>query len=287
MRATWLPLLFAMLSLVRGLGLGYGLLRTKIARSVKRHVAVIVDGLECVPVTIDFHDNAFSIRSVTILEASAESQEVLVERALELEATGADGDPYGSVLWPAAKTVCARLLSMDAEELRKMTVLELGTGTGAVSLVAALCGAKTVLATDFNPFALKALERAAEMQKPAIPKDVISTRTFDVTDFSIHLPPADLLLIADLLYNPATGEAVAKRIFEAVKRGTKVILADSPRRPGRPRMIEVLTQLLGGPVVFRTVQGEPVPSQLPRHELIAATPQDAAAVSLDMALLEL
>jgi hypothetical protein len=62
---------------------------------------------------------------ITILEADADAQEQLINIALEEKSMEADEDPYGSVLWPSAKTCSLRLLELN---LAGKSVLELGTG---------------------------------------------------------------------------------------------------------------------------------------------------------------
>jgi 2-polyprenyl-3-methyl-5-hydroxy-6-metoxy-1,4-benzoquinol methylase len=142
----------------------------------------VVDGIECREVTIDIHQ---TVGPVTILEATAKSQSELVDMALalnedelmsrnQLEA----GDPYGAVLWPAASAVSNYLLT-ECGSLEGKTILELGTGTGLVSIVASLGGAAKVIATDYEPIPLRLLEYAhAHLNKNAgIP---IDTGTYSV-----------------------------------------------------------------------------------------------------------
>ena len=300
-----------MMTVARVVGVGVALLRAKSVRTLRRLAAsasddasvVNVEGLDCERVIVEFPANKYNINEVLILEASAASQEVLVDRALELESTGAEGDPYGVVSWPASRTVANRLLQLDLD-LKNCRVLELGAGTGLVSLTAALCGATHVVASDFNPYALEMIKQAAKLQRVPISPSSFTTMIFDITDHTKPLPAADLLVIADLLYNPITGEAVARRIFEAVNRGTKVIIADSPKRPGRPKMLEVLSMLMGRQVSFQVVPGQGIVGGVPRHELISETKTKAKTETrtrtrteadmrgtlpepLDMALLEL
>ena len=67
--------------------------------------------LECVPVTVR---GLPVIGRVTIVEATAASQEMLVDRALDEEREDDNDnnsdDIYGAVLWPAASALAARLL---------------------------------------------------------------------------------------------------------------------------------------------------------------------------------
>jgi hypothetical protein len=118
-----------------------------------------VNGIQCVEVTI----NIEGLGPVTILEATAEAQEDLVNMALEEDVdetanTLHAGDPYGAVLWPAASAVAAHLLQSPQP---LTSVLELGAGTGLVSIAAKLSGAHTVIATDYEDIPLQLLEYAA------------------------------------------------------------------------------------------------------------------------------
>ena len=61
------------------------------------------------------------------------------------------------MLWPAAWAVSNYLLSEPdlRDNLSSLSILELGTGTGLVSIAAAMGGCKNVLATDYEPIALE------------------------------------------------------------------------------------------------------------------------------------
>ena len=56
------------------------------------------------------------------------------------------------------------LLARAAPRCRGRTVLEVGAGSGAVAIAAARAGARTVVATDLNPHALRAVRRSAQAQ---------------------------------------------------------------------------------------------------------------------------
>ena len=121
----------------------------------------------CREVPIDV-DNLGIIR---ILEATADSQDELVEAACATEEELEEiidentlqlksGDPYGAVLWPAASAV-SNYLQTNLISLDKLTILELGTGTGLCAMAAALGGASRVIATDYEEVPLRLLEYAA------------------------------------------------------------------------------------------------------------------------------
>jgi len=196
------------------------------------------------------------VGNVNILEATAESQEDLINMALE-----EDGDPYGTVLWPSALTVASYLLTRvgsttTANTLNGLSVLELGAGTGLVSLVASLSGAKMVIATDYEEAPLKLLKYAATHLngKAVTVPDNIEIAHLDLCDFETPLPYADIVVAADVMYEPKTGRALAKRTIEALKQGSRVIVGDSPGRAGRPAFQKELQRLgITSNLVFKQV----------------------------------
>eukprot|EP00927_Polykrikos_kofoidii_P078836 TRINITY_DN75633_c0_g1_i1.p1 TRINITY_DN75633_c0_g1~~TRINITY_DN75633_c0_g1_i1.p1 ORF type:complete len:386 (+),score=47.81 TRINITY_DN75633_c0_g1_i1:138-1295(+) len=146
-------------------------------------------------------------------------------------------DPFGVKVWPMAY-VCARRL-IDFGVMGK-TVLELGCGTGLVSIAAALGGASFVFATDRCRG--NVLRAAASARMNGIH---IHTEVFDVTDFTMPLPRPriqsadgvchatavfDYLVFSDVLYWPKEAAAFGRRAAEAYAAGTTVIVADPGRR---------------------------------------------------------
>lgn len=248
-------------------------------------VTVNHEGLDivCNPVSLQFE-----IGDITILEASSEAQELLVDIALEtVDNDEPESDPYGAVLWPSARTVSNYLLKhYSSDQLKSLKLFEIGTGTGLVSLVACKAGCRQVIATDYNSLPLALLQKAMHINN--IHNDCKATTfQFDVKDASQHIPnDVDILLVADLLYDIGTAKAVARRVYEAYSQGATVLLADSPNRPGRPYFIDTLSALLGRPVVFESVSGVSVVGE--RHDLISDSRSvDDKIRALEMGLLVL
>jgi predicted nicotinamide N-methyase len=249
-----------------------------------RHV---VNDIICREIPMDLP----TVGRITILEATAESQEELVDMALLLEEEVVqqqnqklrEGDPYGAVLWPAAWAVANYLLTNSTIDLSSCTLLELGTGTGLVSMAAALGGA-TVIATDYETLALELTDYAAR----TFHNLEISCQILDMCDYETPLPPADLVVAADIMYEPKTGIAMAHRTVEALKRGSRVIVGDSPGRPGRPAFLAKLKELGVVGAEFHETVGRTCSG--PRHELIcgkgstsvSATPQDLSVALMDL-----
>ena len=242
-----------------------------------------VDGVLCREVSIDVG----GIGPITILEATAESQEVLVDAALALDEDEVEqkadggpsvsvalekGDPYGSVLWPAASAVANHLLATKAaksdKDIGQQTLLELGTGTGLVALAAARAGYGRVIATDYETVPLKLLQySAAKLNGEEDLNSRIEMAKLDICDFDNPLPDADIVCAADIMYEPKTGRATAHRTVEALKRGSRVVIGCSPGRPGRPAFLDELKKLVPG-IVAEFVDSEGTTCSGPRHELI-------------------
>ena len=248
-----------------------------------------VNGLICRQVTIDLSfgsdiesniDNdgvsrSLSSMEVTVLEATADSQEILVNLALGEEIGSVDSnmrlsheDPYGSVLWPAASAIARHLLD-KVDDLKEKKVLEVGTGTGLVAITAAKAGAD-VLATDYEAVPLLLLDYAAStLNNEVILKNggLVNTSLFDICDFDTPLPEADILVAADIMYEPKTGRAMARRVHEALGKGMRVLVGDSPGRAGRPAFLQELRTLLNDESLdFEEATGTSCIG--PRHELI-------------------
>jgi len=276
-----------------------------------------VNGVICREVTNELP----VIGTVKVLEATADSQEELVDECLHLHEDDdgdedivnnknlpakriAQGDPYGAVLWPAAWAVSNYLLSESdlRESLSSTVVLELGTGTGLVSISAALGGAKSILATDYEPLALELTRYASlilNQDKKRI-DNIIDTRLLDLCAFHQDPLPIDslkesnegcevLVVAADIMYEPKTGTAMAYRAVEALKQNCRVIVGDSPGRPGRPAFLQTLWELgVDKSVTFKETIGKTCSG--PRHDLICGegstsvspTPEELSVALLDL-----
>eukprot|EP00584_Thalassiosira_punctigera_P010548 CAMPEP_0172532016 /NCGR_PEP_ID=MMETSP1067-20121228/5222_1 /TAXON_ID=265564 ORGANISM="Thalassiosira punctigera, Strain Tpunct2005C2" /NCGR_SAMPLE_ID=MMETSP1067 /ASSEMBLY_ACC=CAM_ASM_000444 /LENGTH=318 /DNA_ID=CAMNT_0013316475 /DNA_START=40 /DNA_END=996 /DNA_ORIENTATION=+ len=217
---------------------------------------------------LDIHIQSLG-ESITILEATSEGQEKLVDAVLEDGDDDDDGDrkgdrggegivredPYGAVLWPAASAVSEHVTRDSLWDgdggstgSRRPTLLELGAGTGLVALSASASnGYSAVLATDYETVPLRLLDAAyrlnLERRRGEGGMTPIDTALFDICDLSAPLPPADLVCAADILYEPKTGVALALRVVEALERGSRVVVGCSPGRPGRPAFLEELKRL--------------------------------------------
>lgn len=110
----------------------------------------------------------------------------------------------------------------------------------------------------------------------------------DITDFDTPLPPADIVVAADIMYEPITGRAMAQRALEALKRGSRVLVGDSPGRAGRPAFLKALAELGITEATFVNTVGQTCSG--PRNDLIcgkdsmsvSAAPQDLEVAIMDL-----
>ena len=90
----------------------------------------------------------------------------------------------------ATTRMCLRLL--DDIDVSDQTVLDLGTGSGVLSMAAALRGARSVIGIDVDQDAINSAEESARLN--TLP----DTITFSVGDFRTNPPPPADVVIANL-----------------------------------------------------------------------------------------
>ena len=101
----------------------------------------------------------------------------------------------------ATTRMCLRLLSdVDVSDA---TVLDLGTGSGVLSMAAALMGARAVIGIDIDQDAIDSAEASARLN--TLP----DTITFCVDDFRAHPPQPAGLVLANLTGGMLTSSAPA------------------------------------------------------------------------------
>lgn len=167
----------------------------------------------------------------------------------ESERSSRVGDPFGVVMWPGSILASKELMkrhhsSPSRSPMTNATVLVLGAGTGVEAQTAALLGARKVVATDINPLTLRLLEHGAECDERIV--DGFEARHYDVYS-SEPIPPCDILVAADVLYNLDLAKQVGRRLHEAIVRSfeegtppTKVIITDSQKFHGTNFLDEVV-----------------------------------------------
>ncbi|MSO61060.1 MAG: methyltransferase domain-containing protein [Acidobacteria bacterium] len=115
----------------------------------------------------------------------------------------------------ATTRMCLRLLSdLDVSDL---TVLDLGTGSGVLSMAAALSGARHVIGIDVDVDAIQSAETSARLN--TLP----DTLEFQVSDFRSSPPAAADVVLANLTGGMLTSSGPAIAVL--VKPGGQMILS--------------------------------------------------------------
>ena len=183
----------------------------------------------------DFRVRAVEIRGVPIPVSVFEVADPTAE-------DGCDPDSprsslCGGVLWPGARCAAEALARWPVASSR---VIEIGAGTGLVSMVAAILGADDALATDASTATLELIEAASSSQDLHV-----RTAVLDLLDGNAPFPEsADIVVAADLLYNEELSRAVARACARLAKRGAGLIVTDSQVR-WRAAFSEELASCLG------------------------------------------
>jgi predicted nicotinamide N-methyase len=140
------------------------------------------------------------------------------------EAVGTDGEPipFWAFAW-AGGLALSRWLQEHPAEVAGRTVLDVGTGSGLVAIVAAQAGAERVSAVDIDPFAEAAVGLNARANRVRL---AYSTR--DLLDAP---PPAvDVLLAADTWYEGPVAERFLPWLRASAAAGVRVLIGDPGRK---------------------------------------------------------
>ncbi len=152
---------------------------------------------------------------------------VALWEAMEHERVGpVDEPPFWAAAWPGGQAL-ARYVLDHPGTVAGRSVLDLGTGSGLVAVAALLAGARSVLASDPDPYSATAVALNADLNEAAP-----VTVTGDLLDE--EPPEVDVVLAGDVCYDRAMTERVLPFLGQAWLRGAAVLLGD-PGRPYLPR----------------------------------------------------
>lgn len=148
----------------------------------------------------------------------------IFQRAAELDIAGERFQPFWAFAWPGGQAL-ARYLLDQPEIAAGKRVVDIGAGSGIAAIAAMKAGARHVLAADIDPMselAIRANARANNVAVDTTTRDILG----DILD-------ADLVVIADLVYEPALATRVTAFLEAARAAGTEVLVADrtTARKP--------------------------------------------------------
>ena len=143
--------------------------------------------------------------------------------------------PYWADIWPSAKMLSRAMVEEHGAGRR---LLELGCGSGLVTVASAIAGYE-VLATDYYADALLVTRYNVEQN---VSGASVRTREVDWRDWPKGLGRFDRVLAADVLYEPAHGELIARAIYKSLADDGLATVAD-PGRISRQNFIDRATEL--------------------------------------------
>lgn len=136
------------------------------------------------------------------------------------------GSPYWAHYWGGGLALARHLLDRPGIVIGRR-VLDLGAGSGIVSIAAAKAGAKDVIATDVDPYAIAAIDLNAAVNGVTILPVLV-----DMTSSS---PPAmDVVCVGDLFYDADLAGRVIAFLDRCLEHGIEVLIGD-PWRAYLPR----------------------------------------------------
>lgn len=144
----------------------------------------------------------------------------------ELQAIGLP-PPFWAFAWAGGQAL-ARYVLDNPDVADGARVVDFASGSGLVAIAAARAGARHVVASDLNPFAVAAIGLNAAANGVG---DRVAATSDDLlaTD-----PQADLVLAADVFYERDLAEAVTAWLVGLQARGVTVLIGD-PGRTYLPR----------------------------------------------------
>jgi predicted nicotinamide N-methyase len=139
--------------------------------------------------------------------------------------------PFWAFAWAGGQAL-ARYVLDHPDTVAGRRVLDFASGSGLVALAAALAGARSVTASDLDPFAIEAVGLNAALNGVAI-----EARLADLIGRDEGW---DAVLAGDIFYERDTAAKVTEWLSELAKRGTTVLIGDPGRSYLEKQRIEPL-----------------------------------------------
>jgi len=143
----------------------------------------------------------------------------------------------GGIAWPAGQILSNYIVKRGSEYLQGRTILELGSGTGMVGLVAGKLGAK-VWITDQAPL-LGIMRKNVEMNH--LESCVTAAElNWGAADPPPDIPRPDVILAADCVYFEPAFPLLAKTLADLADQSTEVLFCYKKRRKADKRFFVFL-----------------------------------------------
>ncbi|KAJ7937345.1 putative methyltransferase-domain-containing protein [Mycena leptocephala] len=142
----------------------------------------------------------------------------------------------GGVAWPAGEVLAQYLVNRGPNSLEGKQVLELGSGTGLVGLVAAMLGG-TVYLTDQAPL-LNIMRENVEINK--LSSLCVVTELNWGEPIPAEIPRPDIILAADCVYFEPAFPLLVQTLCDLVDEDTEVLFCYKKRRKADKRFFALL-----------------------------------------------
>jgi len=141
--------------------------------------------------------------------------------------------PYWAKLWPSARAICIYLANHSAL-LKNKKVLELAAGIGLPSMLASAF-ASSVVCSDAAPAAIPFIEYSASLNN----RNNIEAALIDWNNIA-DMPPADILLLSDVNYEPAQFKGLLRLLLHYLSNGSAIVLSTPQRLMAKPFIEQLL-----------------------------------------------
>lgn len=129
--------------------------------------------------------------------------------------------PYWAYLWGGGRAF-VRFLADRPETVAGRSVMDLGSGSGIVSIAAARAGARSILAMDVDPYAV-----VATRLNTARNGVTATCRLGDVTLGPV--PDVEVILVGDVFYEFDLAERMTALLDRCLAAGVEVLVGDPLR----------------------------------------------------------
>jgi predicted nicotinamide N-methyase len=126
--------------------------------------------------------------------------------------------PFWAFAWAGGQAL-ARYIMDHPSIVRDRGVLDFASGSGIIAIAAAKAGARAVLASDIDPFAVAAIALNAARNSV-----LVEVSTSDL--LALQPPPFDVILIGDLFYEQPLAARLLHWLQAARRGGSEVFIGD-------------------------------------------------------------
>ncbi|NTV61066.1 MAG: methyltransferase domain-containing protein [Chlorobiaceae bacterium] len=180
----------------------------------------------------DLDERRFAIGGRNFSILSVQDSYALLDRIDPEEFVKDEQMPYWAEIWPSAIALSSWLTDQLTMEGKR--TIEIGSGVGLVSVVAASCGA-SVLATDYSGEALRFVRYNAMKNGVSLGCARLDWRNVQCSE------RFDFLFAADVLYERLNLLPIANAIDKLLKPGGKAFIAD-PRRSMAEQFLGIVSE---------------------------------------------